>query len=98
MQEWPKIGDKLKFTGLKQAFHTNVIKNGGYGPMQPTSEVLRAWVCAGLWHHRSWLAYFGWLTLQERGLVFSPGPIKIAVYGNFCQKACALAAGRNGKR
>ncbi len=29
MQEWPKIGDKLKFTGLKQAFHTNVIKNGG---------------------------------------------------------------------
>ena len=26
-QKWPKIGDKLKFTGKTFAFHTNVMKN-----------------------------------------------------------------------
>lgn len=27
MQEWPKPGDKLQFTGKTFAFHTNVMKN-----------------------------------------------------------------------
>jgi hypothetical protein len=27
MQEWPKLGDKLQFTGETFAFHNNVVRN-----------------------------------------------------------------------